>query len=125
MASNKKIHLLYNQSVEEILDVAADRVTGIVLRDLKTDERSSLPCEGIFVSIGRKTNTDLFKGQLEITPQGSLQVIPNSTQTSVNGVFAAGDVMDLTYRKAITAASFGCMAALDAIRFLNTSPIKN
>lgn len=119
--AHEKIHVIWNSTVEEILDVSKGRVTGIVTRNLKTKEKNVLPCEGVFVSIGRKSNVDVFKGQLEITKEGQIVIDSHSTQTNIPGVFAAGDVSDVMYRKAITAAGQGCMAALDAIRYLNAS----
>lgn len=116
--SDGTIQVVWDCSVEEILDVSQGCVTGVVLRNLKTQEKSVLPCNGVFVSIGRQPNTELFKGQLEISPKGLIVVKAPSTQTSIDGVFAAGDAVDLNYRKAITAAAGGCMAAMDAIRFL-------
>jgi len=118
--AHEKIRVIWESAVEDIYDITQDRVTGILLRNVKTQEQSLLPCDGVFVSIGRQPNTDLFKGQLEIAPSGLIVVDGHSTETSVLGVFAAGDVSDPTYRKAITAAGTGCMAAMDAIRFLST-----
>ncbi len=116
--SKHNIQVILNSAVDEILDVSQNRVTGIIVRNLQTQERSDLPCKGVFVSIGRKPNIDLFKGQLEISASGHIIVHPSTSQTSIPGVFAAGDVCDPTYRKTITAAGFGCMAALDTIRYL-------
>lgn len=117
--AHPKITVILNQAVEEILDVSKGAVTAVVVKDLKTQKITHIPCEGVFVSIGRVPNTEIFKGQLPLTKEGLIEVRPHSTETGVIGVFAAGDVMDIKYRKAITAASYGCMAALDAIRFLN------
>jgi thioredoxin reductase (NADPH) len=115
---NPKIKLLLSHVVDEVLGEAEDRVTGLRVRSLKTDERSTLPVGAMFVAIGHTPLTDLFKGQLETHPNGYLKVEPGSTRTSAKGVFAAGDVADWTYRQAVTAAGTGCMAALDAERFL-------
>jgi thioredoxin reductase (NADPH) len=115
---NPKIKLLLSHVVDEVLDPEQDRVTAIRLRDLKTDQLSTLPIGALFVAIGHTPMTDLFKGQLQTHPNGYLKVEPGSTRTSVPGVFAAGDVADWTYRQAVTAAGTGCMAALDAERFL-------
>jgi thioredoxin reductase (NADPH) len=117
--AHPKIHVIWSSEVEDILDVTQNRVTAIVLRHFKTQELTTYPCEGVFVAIGRRPNTDLFKGQLELSPSGLIVADSMGTQTSVLGVFAAGDVSDPTYRKAITAAATGCMAAMDANRFLN------
>ena len=115
---NQHIKILYNHAVEEVLGVEQDEVTGLRLRNTKTDERSTLEVGALFVAIGHTPMTDLFKGQLEMHPNGYLRVEPGTTRTSVAGVFAAGDVADWTYRQAVTAAGTGCMAALDAERFL-------
>jgi len=115
---NPKIKLLLSHVVDEVLGEAEDRVTGLKVRNLKTDEKSELSVGAMFVAIGHTPLTDLFKGQLETHPNGYLKVEPGSTRTGVKGVFAAGDVADWTYRQAVTAAGTGCMAALDAERFL-------
>jgi thioredoxin reductase (NADPH) len=115
---NPKIKLLMSHVVDEVLDPAEDRVTALRVRDLKTDQVSTLPVGALFVAIGHTPMTDLFKGQIERHPNGYLKVELGSTRTSVPGVFAAGDVADWTYRQAVTAAGTGCMAALDAERFL-------
>jgi thioredoxin reductase (NADPH) len=115
---NPKIKLLLSHVVDEVLGEAEDRVTGLRVRSLKNDERTTLSVGAMFVAIGHTPLTDLFKGQLETHPNGYLKVEPGSTRTSTKGVFAAGDVADWTYRQAVTAAGTGCMAALDAERFL-------
>lgn len=115
---NPKIRLLTSHVVDEVLDPAQDRVTALRVRDLKSNELSTLPVAAMFVAIGHTPMTELFKGQLELHPNGYAKVEPGSTRTSVPGVFAAGDVADWTYRQAVTAAGTGCMAALDAERFL-------
>lgn len=116
--SDVKIQIIWNSAVDEILDVLQERVTAIALRDLKSGERSILPCEGVFVSIGSQPSTALFQGQLEIKSSGFIVVDSPGAATTIPGVFAAGDVSDPRYRKAITAAAAGCIAAIDAIRFL-------
>jgi len=115
---NSKIKILYSHAVEEVLGVEQDQVTGLRLRNTKTNEESTLAIGGLFVAIGHTPMTELFKGQLETHPNGYLKVEPGTTRTSISGVFAAGDVADWTYRQAVTAAGTGCMAALDAERFL-------
>lgn len=117
--ANKKIEVICDSNVEEILDVTQGSVTGVVLRNLKTKETKNLSCQGVFVAIGRVPNTEMFKGQLELTTAGLIAIEANKTQTSISGVFAAGDVSDPTYRKAITASGMGCMAAIDAAKFLS------
>jgi thioredoxin reductase (NADPH) len=113
---NEKIHFVWNSVVEEVLGDEA--VTGVALRDLVTDARSRLDAGAVFVAIGHTPNTELFKGVLETNEQGYVRVENGSTRTNVEGVFACGDVMDPSYRQAVTAAGTGCMAALDAERWL-------
>jgi thioredoxin reductase (NADPH) len=115
---NPKINLLLSHVVDDVLDPSQDRVTAIRVRDLKNDALTTLPIGALFVAIGHTPMTELFKGQLATHPNGYLKVELGSTRTSVPGVFAAGDVADWTYRQAVTAAGTGCMAALDAERFL-------
>jgi len=110
---------LTNTVVEEILAQEENRkIRALSLRNVVTDETSEMPIDGCFMAIDHKPNTDIFKGQLEMEDTGYLKVQPGSTRTSVEGVFAAGDVADHVYRQAITAAGTGCMAALDAERWL-------
>jgi len=116
-AANPKIDFRWNTVVEEVKDVEKGTVTGVVLRDTVTGERSELPLDGVFVAIGHTPNTSLFAGQLDLDANGYI-VTHERTRTSVPGVFACGDVQDPIYRQAITAAGSGCMAALDAERFL-------
>jgi thioredoxin reductase (NADPH) len=115
---NPKIRMLLSHVVDDVLDVKEDRVTALRVRDLKTGDTATLPVGALFVAIGHTPMTELFKGQLETHPNGYLKVTPGTARTSVAGVFAAGDVADWTYRQAVTAAGTGCMAALDAERFL-------
>jgi thioredoxin reductase (NADPH) len=117
---NPKITVLRSHVVTEVLDVSQDRVTGLKVQDLKTGDLKTLDVGALFVAIGHTPMTDLFKGQLDMHPNGYLKVEPGSTRTNVPGVFASGDVADFTYRQAVTAAGTGCMAALDAERFLAT-----
>jgi thioredoxin reductase (NADPH) len=116
---NPKIAFVWNVVVDEVLgDPQAGGVTGVVVRDTKTGERRTLETDGLFVAIGHEPNTALFKGQLEMDERGYIVTKSRTTETSVPGVFAAGDVQDPSYRQAVTAAGTGCMAAIDAERFL-------
>lgn len=112
---NPKIEVLWNTVVEEIVGDKA--VTGVKLRDVETDAASELAVEGVFVAIGHIPNTNIFDGQLELDSEGYI-VTTDNTRTSVEGVFAAGDVVDKVYRQAITAAGMGCQSAIDAERWL-------
>ena len=112
---NDKISFCWNSMVEEVL--GDDVVTGLRLRDAVTNDTATLDCKGVFVAIGHTPNTQLFRGQLDTDANGYLQT-SHGTATNVPGVFAAGDVQDPHYRQAITAAGTGCMAAMDAERFL-------
>jgi thioredoxin reductase (NADPH) len=114
---NEKISFIWDSAVKEILDPAAGKVTGVRVHNLKTDEERILPTDGVFVAIGHKPNTELFQGQLDLDDNGYI-CITTGSRTGVPGVFAAGDVHDTVYRQAVTAAGMGCMAALDAVRFL-------
>jgi thioredoxin reductase (NADPH) len=115
--AHEKIDFVWDSVVEEIL--GDGQVAGTRVRNVKTDEERDLPVGGVFVAIGHTPNTSLFEGQIE-TQSGYIVVREPTTQTSVDGVFAAGDVVDFTYRQAITAAGMGCQAAIDAERFLET-----
>ncbi len=114
---NEKIHFIWNSVVKDIKDVEAGKVTSVILENVKNGEITELPVSGLFVAIGHKPNTDIFQGQIEMDEAGYI-VTRNGTQTSVEGVFAAGDVADHVYRQAITAAGMGCQAAIDAERYL-------
>ena len=116
--ANPKIKVVYNAIPDEVLDVAKGEVTGVRLRDTKTGAKRDVEVTGLFVAIGHTPNTDLFKGQLALHDNGYIKTKPGTAQTSVEGVFAAGDVQDFVYRQAITAAGSGCMAALEAERWL-------
>jgi thioredoxin reductase (NADPH) len=116
--ANDKIEFLYNHVVD---DIEGDtKVDAVVVRNVLTDERTTMPVSGVFVAIGHRPNTDLFKGQLAMEDNGYLITGPG-TYTNVEGVFACGDVQDHTYRQAITAAGSGCMAAIDAERWLEAN----
>jgi len=117
--ANPKMSFVWDTEVADIAGEAS--VEGLQLRNVKTDELSELPVTGVFVAIGHTPNTALFTGQLDLDENGYIVVEPGSTRTSVPGVFACGDVVDHTYRQAITAAGTGCMAALDAERYLAAS----
>jgi thioredoxin reductase (NADPH) len=120
---NEKIEFIWNTEVLEILGTLQEGVTGVHLRNLQTGETKVFPCAGVFVAIGHKPNTELFKGQLDMDDVGYLKTSGHSTATNIPGVFAAGDVQDAVYRQAISAAGTGCMAAIDAERFLDHLPI--
>jgi thioredoxin reductase (NADPH) len=114
--ANPKIDWRWNSTVEEVL--GNGRVSGLRLRDTETGDLSDLDVNGVFVAIGHSPNTQLFRGQLDLDENGYILTNGGSTRTSVEGVFAAGDVQDHVYRQAITAAGSGCMAAIDAERYL-------
>jgi thioredoxin reductase (NADPH) len=116
---NPKIKVLWNKTVERFVsDPATQTLVGVDLRDTTTKEHHHLAVDGTFVAIGHRPATELFQGQLDLDKDGYISVQTGSTKTSVSGVFACGDVMDKIYRQAITAAGTGCMAALDAEKFL-------
>lgn len=115
--AHPKIEVLWSRVVEEILGNEEKGVTGIRLRDTRTGETSEMPCDGVFIAIGHRPNTDMFRGKLDLDANGYIRV-SGHTETSVAGVFAAGDVQDPKYRQAVSAAGSGCMAAIDAGRFL-------
>ncbi|GGX92207.1 thioredoxin-disulfide reductase [Streptomyces hiroshimensis] len=114
--ADPKISFVWDSEVAEIH--GENKLSGLTLRNLKSGETSELPVTGLFIAIGHDPRTELFKGQLELDDEGYLKVDAPSTRTNLTGVFAAGDVVDHTYRQAITAAGTGCSAALDAERFL-------
>jgi thioredoxin reductase (NADPH) len=113
-----KITFAWNSEVADIRDPAAGKVTTVVLRDVKTGAVTERHVDGLFVAIGHEPNSALFRGQIDLTPSGYVKVEPGTTRTSVAGVFAAGDVQDPVFRQAVTAAGTGCMAALEAERWL-------
>ena len=114
--ASEKIDFAWNSVIDEVL--GDEFVTGVRLRQTETDETRELPVEALFVAIGHRPNTELLRGQLELDPVGYIKVEPGTTRTSVEGVFACGDAMDPIYRQAVTAAGTGCMAAIDAERWL-------
>jgi len=114
--TNPKINFAWDSVVTEIL--GEDRVSGVRIRNIKTGEESTLAVTGVFVAIGHDPRSELFTEQLPTDPEGYLLVEQPSTRTAIDGVFAAGDVVDHTYRQAVTAAGTGCAAALDAERWL-------
>lgn len=112
---NKKIDFIWDSTIEDIL--GKNRVEGIRVRNVKTGEESEIAADGVFVAIGHKPNTDIFKGQIDLGNDGYV-VVKDETKTSVEGVFVAGDVRDPRYRQAITAAGSGCKAAIDAEKYI-------
>ena len=116
--AHPKISFIWNSVVRDILDPAAGKVTTVLLEDVVTGARSERRVDGLFVAIGHEPNTAVFRGQIELLPSGYVRVEPGTTRTSAPGVFAAGDVQDSVFRQAVTAAGTGCMAALEAERWL-------
>jgi thioredoxin reductase (NADPH) len=120
---NPKIDFLWNTAVEEILGAQETGVTGVRLKNLETGAESTFECEGVFVAIGHKPNTDIFKGWLDMDDVGYIRTAGRSMATNIPGVFACGDAQDSFYRQAVTAAGTGCMAAIDAERYLDNLPV--
>ncbi|HXC54659.1 MAG TPA: thioredoxin-disulfide reductase [Rhizomicrobium sp.] len=119
LAANKKVDILYDTEVVDVEGTENPKgVTGVRLRNTVTGSSRDLAVDGLFVAIGHSPATELFKGQVEMDEAGYIKTLPDSTHTSVAGVFAAGDVKDKIFRQAVTAAGMGCMAALEAERFL-------
>lgn len=114
---NPKITFIWDSTVEKINDVEKNTVTGVTLRNLKTNKLTEMNCQGVFVAIGHQPNTEIFKGQIDVDGVGYIK-LKNRTYTNIDGVFAAGDVVDHYYRQAVTAAGMGCMAAIDVERYL-------
>jgi thioredoxin reductase (NADPH) len=121
---NPKIDFIWNAAVQEILGEPDKGVTGLRIKDLTTGEEIIFPSEGVFVAIGHKPNTDLFRGQLDMDEIGYIKTAGTSMATNIPGVFACGDAQDSVYRQAVTAAGTGCMAAIDAERFLDSLPVQ-
>jgi thioredoxin reductase (NADPH) len=120
---NPKIDFVWNTEVTEIVGSPETGVTGVRLRNTQTGAESEFPCEGVFVAIGHKPNTDVFKGWLEMDDVGYIKTAGRSMSTNIPGVFACGDAQDSFYRQAVTAAGTGCMAAIDAERYLDNLPV--
>jgi thioredoxin reductase (NADPH) len=117
---NEKVEIHWNKTLEEVVGTSDPKtVTGIKLKDTKTNEISQLELQGVFIAIGHTPQSELFKGKLDMDSEGYLIAKPGSTKTNIEGVFAAGDVQDKIFRQAVTAAGQGCMAALEAEKFLN------
>lgn len=117
--SNPKIEFAWKKVLDDILDIDAGKVTAVKLKDVETGEISEKKCDGVFIAIGHTPNTNIFKGQVKMDDKGYIITKKPTCETNVAGVFAAGDVQDSYYRQAITAAGSGCMAAMDAERYLN------
>src|SRR5213083_387856 len=116
---NPKIRVIWDSVIDEIGGTEnPSKVAHVRLKNLRTGTLTELPADGVFIAIGHAPATELVKGQIKLKPSGYVEVAPNSTATSVPGLFAAGDVADETWRQAVTAAGLGCMAALEAERFL-------
>lgn len=118
--ANPKIEVIWNSVIDEI--IGRDNppgVTGARIKNVKTGEQTQLNAEGVFIAIGHKPNTDMFKGALDMDEEGYILTAHDSTRTNIEGVFAAGDVQDKIFRQAVTAAGTGCMAALEAARFID------
>ena len=116
--ANPKIKFVWNTVVEEVEGTKDTGVTGLKLKNVKTQEASKLKVDGLFVAIGHNPNTDIFRGQIDLEDRGYIITQPNSTRTNIPGVFACGDVQDPMFRQAVTAAGTGCMAAIEAERWM-------
>ncbi|PYR89050.1 MAG: thioredoxin-disulfide reductase [Acidobacteria bacterium] len=116
--SNPKIQFIWDTVVDHVVGTKETGVTGLKLKNVKTLEASDLKVDGLFVAIGHNPNTDIFKGQIELDSHGYIKTQPDSTRTNIPGVFACGDVQDPVFRQAVTAAGTGCMAAIEAERWL-------
>jgi thioredoxin reductase (NADPH) len=120
--ANPKIEFVWNSAISELL--GQDALDGVTVENLVTGEKSSLEIQGLFIAIGNDPRTQLVHGQLDLTPEGTIAVAGRSSKTNLEGVFAAGDVIDPTYRQAVTAAASGTVAALDAEHFLQSLPVE-
>lgn len=119
LLNHPQITVLWNTALEEVVGNENPKsVTGLKLQNTQTGIKSELTIDGLFIAIGHKPQTDIFKGQLDMDEEGYLKTIPGTTRTNIPGIFAAGDVQDKVYRQAVTAAGQGCMAALDVVRLL-------
>ena len=118
--SNPKISVLWNKTINEILGSQEKGVNGVLLKDTISGESNEEACDGVFMAIGHKPNTDLFSGVLDMDEFGYLKTKDGSTETNLEGIFACGDVQDNIYRQAVTAAGTGCMSAIDAERYLES-----
>ena len=116
--ANPKIKFIWNTAVEEVVGTPQSGVTGLKLRNLQTKQQSDLAVDGLFIAIGHNPNTEIFKGLIDLNEQGYIKTQGSSTRTNIPGVFACGDVQDPVFRQAITAAGTGCMAAIEAERWL-------
>lgn len=116
--NNPKIKVVWDSAIDEIRDIKAGKVTSAVVKNLKNGEKTEIAVGAVFVAIGHEPNTTLFRGVLDLHDNGYLKTKPGTTQTSIEGVFASGDVQDFVWRQAVTAAGTGCMAALEAERWL-------
>ncbi len=122
--NNPKIDVIWNSTIESMVgDPQNGGLTGVVLKDTLSGETSELECDGVFIAIGHTPNSDLFRGKLDLDENGYILTGADNTHTSVDGVFASGDIQDTVYRQAVTAAGSGCMAALDAEHFLENNPL--
>ena len=122
--NNPKIDVIWNSTIETMVGNPKNGgLTGVVLKDTLSGETSELECDGVFIAIGHTPNSDLFRGKLDLDEKGYILTGADNTHTSVDGVFASGDIQDTVYRQAVTAAGSGCMAALDAEHFLENNPL--
>ncbi|MDP6852845.1 MAG: thioredoxin-disulfide reductase [Candidatus Marinimicrobia bacterium] len=123
--NNPKIDVIWNANIEDMLGEPGNGgLTGVILKNTVTGETSQMDCDGVFMAIGHKPNSELFNGKLNLDENGYIKTEPGTTKTSVPGVFASGDIQDHVYRQAVTAAGSGCMAALDAEHFLENNPLE-
>jgi len=122
--NNPKIDVIWNSIIESMVgDPQNGGLTGVILKDTLSGETSKLECDGVFIAIGHTPNSDLFRGKLDLDEKGYILTGADNTHTSVDGIFASGDIQDTVYRQAVTAAGSGCMAALDAEHFLDNNPL--